>query len=126
MRHRRVFVWVVLALLLSLGMGVLAQDKVYDWDRLDVDITVLPNGDMRIVETQQFTYVSGKFHWGSRNIPMDRLERITDVEVWEGDRQYRPGDGASYTFETFTDKGDFVSKWYYPGYSVSTHTYDLK
>jgi hypothetical protein len=93
---------------------------------LDVDITVLPNGDMRIVETQQFTYVTGTFRYGYRNIPTSRLEQITGVEVWEGDRQYRRGRGADYTFETFTEAGDFVIKWYYPEYSNSTHTYEIR
>jgi len=106
MRHQRIFLGLALFLVLSLGTGVWAQDKVYDWDRLDVDITVRPNGDMRIIETQQYTYVVGRFSYGYRNIPMGRLDRITDVQVWEGDRQYRPGQGGDYTFETFTEEGE--------------------
>jgi len=118
---------VITVLLFGLAGVVQAQSKTYIWDRLDVDITVLDNSNIRIVESQQFTYVSGEFHFGYREIPTDRLERITDVEVWEGDRQYQPGRGGDYTYETFyNDDGDFTIKWYYPGYHDSTHTYTIK
>jgi len=118
---------IITALFLSLAGIVQAQSKTYTWDRLDVDITVLENSDIRVIETQQFTYTSGEFHYGYREIPTDKLERITDVEVWEGDRQYQRGYGSDYTYETFyNEDGDFVIKWYYPGYRDSTHTYTIK
>jgi len=118
---------IIMALSLGLAGVVQAQSKTYIWDRLDVDITVLENSDIHIVETQQFTYTSGEFRYGYREIPTDRLEGITDVEVWEGDRQYQPGHGGDYTYETFyNDDGDFTIKWYYPGYRDSTHTYTIK
>jgi len=118
---------VITALFLGLAGVVQAQGKTYIWDRLDVDITVLENSYIRIVETQQFTYTSGEFRFGYREIPTDRLESIADVEVWEGDRQYQRGHGGDYSYETFyNDDGDFVIKWYYPGYRDSTHTYTIK
>lgn len=118
---------VITALFLGLAGVVQAQDKTYIWDRLDVDITVLDNSDIRVVETQQFTYTSGRFTFGFREIPTDRLESITDIEVWEGDRQFQPGRGGDYTYETFySDEGDFTIKWYYPGYRDSTHAYTIK
>ena len=128
MRTERVLTLLVItALALGLAGVVQAQDKTYVWDRLDVDITVLNDSDIRIVETQQFTYTSGRFTFGYREIPTDRLERITDVEVWEGDRQYQRGHGTDYTYETFyNDDDEFVIKWYYPGYRDSTHSYTLK
>jgi len=119
--------FVITALFLGLAGVVQAQDKTYVWDRLDVDITVLENSDIRVVETQQFTYTSGEFHYGYREIPTDRLEGIAEVEVWEGERPYQPGHGGDYTYETFyNDDGDFTIKWYYPGYRDSTHTYTIK
>ena len=57
--ERLVVLLVITALFLGLTGIVQAQTKTYIWDRLDVDITVLENSDIRIVETQQFTYASG-------------------------------------------------------------------
>ena len=100
---------VIAALFLGLAGIVQGQSKTYIWDRLDVDITVLVNSDIRIGETQQFTYTSGEFHYGYREIPTDRLESIADVEVWEGDRQYQRGQGGDYTYEAFyNDDDEFI------------------
>jgi hypothetical protein len=126
-RERLLVLLIITALFLSLAGVVQAQNKTYIWDRLDVDVTVLENSDIRVVETQQFTYVSGEFHYGYREIPTDRLESIADIEVWEGDRQYQQGHGGGYTYETFyNDDGEFTIKWYYPDYRDSTHTYTIK
>ena len=87
-----------------------------------------PNGDFIVEEVQVITFTSGDFHFGYRNIPMGRLGNITDVEVWEGSRQYEPGDGDDYTFSTSVDGGDLVINWYpdrsFPVYS-STVTVEL-
>jgi hypothetical protein len=103
-----------------------AQSQSLYWDRFDVNITVLPNGDFVVEEVQAIVFTSGEFHFGYRNIPMDRLERITDVEVWEGDRRYEPGQGTAYTFQTSVDGGDFVIQWYFPYTSNSSHTFVLR
>ncbi len=116
--------------LLSLPASVESQQgnasgKALYWKRLDVEITVLPNSDIHIIETWEIVFTSGGFHFGYRSIPTDRLEGIADVEVWEGDRRFRPGHGGEYTYETYYDDGDFVIKWYFPYTSASTHTYTL-
>ena len=81
-------------LVLALGGVAYAQDKTYHWERFDVTIAVQPNGDFVVEETQAIAFTSGEFRFGYRNIPTDRLEQITDVQVWEGNRQYQPGSGA--------------------------------
>ncbi|HIC93813.1 MAG TPA: DUF2207 domain-containing protein, partial [Anaerolineae bacterium] len=116
---------IVVVLFFGLAGLAQAQSKTFYWKRLDVDITVLPNSDIRIVETQEIVFTRGSFHFGYRSIPMDRLEEIADVEVWEGDRRFRPGRGGEYTYETYRDDGDFVIKWYFPYTSNSTHTYTI-
>ena len=118
----------VLALVVALvTMGVVhAQSQSLYWERFDADITVLPNGDFVVEEVQEITFTSGEFHFGYRNIPMERLENITGVGVWEGNRRYEPGSGGEYTFETSVDGGDFVVKWYFPYTSNSSHTLGFK
>nr|HID15013.1 DUF2207 domain-containing protein [Anaerolineae bacterium] len=103
-----------------------AQSKTLYWERFDVNITVLPNGDFIVEEIQEIVFTSGEFHYGYRTIPMDRLENITGVEVWEGNRQYEQGYGDDYTFHTYVDEGDFTIKWYFPYTSNSSHTFTLR
>ncbi|OQY21175.1 MAG: hypothetical protein B6I35_09015, partial [Anaerolineaceae bacterium 4572_32.2] len=123
------FHWILLLALivaLSLTGAVRAQSKSFYWERFDVNIKVLPNGDFIVEEIQEIVFTSGDFHFGYRNIPMSRLERISDVEVWESSRQYEQGHGGEYTFETYTDEGDFIVKWYFPYTSNTTHTFTLR
>ena len=79
---RRLFVVALISvflLLLSSGALVEAQAKSLYWKRFDVDVTVQPNGDLRVVETQEIAFLGGPFHYGFATIPGDRLDGITDV-----------------------------------------------
>ncbi|MBU0705562.1 MAG: DUF2207 domain-containing protein [Chloroflexi bacterium] len=123
------FHWILLLGLIAtlfLTGAARAQSKSFYWERFDANIHVLPNGDFIVEEIQEIVFTSGDFHFGYRNIPMGRLEHITDVEVWEGGRQYERGSGGEYTFETYTDEGDFIVKWYFPYTSDSSHTFILR
>ena len=125
----RRFRWVLpLSLVIALALTGMAhaQSQSLYWERFDVNITVMPNGDFVVEEIQEITFTSGEFHYGYRNIPMDRLEDITDVEVLEGGRQYERGYGDAYTFQTSVDGGDFFIRWYFPYTSNSSHTYVLR
>ena len=115
-----------LAAVLAVTGAVHAQSQSLYWDRFDVNITVLPNGDFVVEEIQEITFTSGQFHFGYRNIPMDRLDNITDVEVWEGSRQYRQGASGEYTYYTSVDEGDFTIHWEFPYTSNSSHTFTLR
>ncbi|MBS3784056.1 MAG: DUF2207 domain-containing protein, partial [Anaerolineae bacterium] len=126
MKHLRWILLLTLATGLVLTTTAHAQAQTLRWDRFNVSITVLGNGDFVVEETQEITFTSGQFHFGYRNIPMDRLESITDVTVWEGDRQYERGFGDSYTYQTSVDDGDFQIKWYFPYTSNASHTFVLR
>ena len=102
-----------------------AQDKQFYWERLDVQMTILTNSDIQVVETQELVFTEGTFAKGSRNIPMNRLEAIADVEVWEGDRPYAPNSDRPYGFTTSVEGGDFYIRWNFPETS-GRHTYTLK
>ncbi|RLC66160.1 MAG: hypothetical protein DRI48_05310, partial [Chloroflexi bacterium] len=117
---------VALTTTIALSSVAHAQSKTFYWERFDVNIHVLPNGDFVVEEIQEIVFTGGEFHFGYRNIPMDRLENITDVEVREGDRQYERGSGGEYTFYTYTEEGDFVIKWFFPYTSDSSHTFTLR
>ena len=103
-----------------------AQDKTFYWARLDVDLTVLTNSDIRVVETQEICFTEGTFRYGSRNIPRDRLESITDVEVWEGNRSFTSNNRDAYGFTTSLESGNFNIRWYFPETQNTCHTFALK
>ncbi len=110
--------------LLCLLVPTSAQSKSLYWDRFDVDVTVLPSGDLQVVETQQITFLGGPFHYGYRVVPKNRLDNITDVQVREGDRRYQASNSTGdYTFSaTWGDDGMSI-RWYFPYTSDSTHTF---
>jgi len=116
----------VIILLLTFSATGQAQSKSLYWDRFDFDITVQPNGDLRIIETQRIVFTSGSFTFGTRGIETDRLSDITDVEVSEGNRVFRRSDSEDpYTFQVYQDGSERKIKWFFPSTRDSTHTYTL-
>ncbi|HEY77315.1 MAG TPA: DUF2207 domain-containing protein, partial [Thermoflexia bacterium] len=88
---------------LFLPQAVSAETKTLVWERLDVDITVQPDGTFVVRETQVIWFVSGTFTHGYRSIPTDRLSRITDVQVWE--------DGQPCRVEVDESGDEFEIRW---------------
>ncbi len=82
--------WLVIGLctcLLSLGIGLAQAAPPFYWDFINVDITLESNGDMVVTETQKYTFTADHTNQRYRYIPLDRISRITDVEVYEGEEQ---------------------------------------
>lgn len=124
---------VIVVILAALSASVaLAQDKTLRWDRYDVNITVQNNGDLAVEETEEITFTGGSFHFGYRAIPLDRVEKITDLQILErrGDRliAYKASTGkGEYTFTTnVDDSGNLAIYWYFPYTQNSTHTYIIR
>ncbi|RME49579.1 MAG: DUF2207 domain-containing protein, partial [Chloroflexi bacterium] len=104
-----------------------AQGRSVVGERFDVSLTVQKNGDVDVVETRTIAFQGGPFRFGFRTIPLSRLEGITNVEFYEGDRRYEQSSSeAPYTFNTWVEGGDFNLRWYFPETSDSTHTFILK
>jgi hypothetical protein len=99
--------------------AALAQDKTLVWNRYDVSIAIQPNGEMQVEETQEINFTSGTFKFGFAAIPLDRVERITDVRVselmpdgrWQ---EYAANSTAPYGFTTsITDDNNLEITWYF-------------
>ncbi|MBI3942661.1 MAG: DUF2207 domain-containing protein [Chloroflexi bacterium] len=118
---------VTVLMLLLVGSGSAeAQDKSYYWDQLDADITVQENGDFRVIETHTYVFTSGTFQTGVRDIPLDRVENITDIQVSEGDRVYTPNSKAAYGYTTVRPyPGTLRIQWTYPDTTNATRTFQL-
>jgi hypothetical protein len=126
MKHFRSILLLALGLCLTLTTTAQAQSQTLYWERFDVNITVLENGDFVVEEIQEIVFTSGQFRFGYRSIPMDRLEDITDVAVLEGSRRYEPGYGGDYTYQTSVEDGDFTIRWYFPPTSNSSHMFTVR
>lgn len=104
-----------------------AQTKSLYWKRFDVDVTVQPNGELRVIETQEITFLGGPFHYGFAIIPGDRLDDITDIEVWEQGQRYEQSRFRDdYTFQSSWEDGDLTVQWYFPFTSNSSHTFEFR
>jgi uncharacterized membrane protein YgcG len=130
--RRHLWLGLLLALILILGSWGLAQaqEKSLYWQRWDVDLDVQQNSDMLVEEVQEILFTSGTFRFGFRAIPLDRVERITDVQVFEiidgVERPYTPGSTGEYGFTTSINDGELEITWYFPPTRDSTHTYIIR
>ena len=98
------------ALLLAGGLArpAIAQDKTLEWKRLDVDIAVQPNGDLRITETNVINFTAGSFTFGYRDIERSRLTSISEVTATDGGK-------AARVETSIADTGKFRIKYYLNG-----------
>jgi hypothetical protein len=90
------------------------------WQTFEVRIDVQQNGDFLVAEDQVVVFGSRSNRAGFREIPLDRVEQITDVRVSDGTREYRqvrPAavDETPYTYAVGrSDDGYLRIEWYFP------------
>jgi len=77
------FIIVVISLILFRGY---LQGLPFYWEFINVDIAVQTNGDMLITETQKYTFTRDYKKQRYRYIPLEGLDKITDVTVSENDK----------------------------------------
>lgn len=95
-------------------------------ERRDGDITVLPNGDIVVVETWEVTFPNTTFHRAYRTIPLKTGTAITDLAVYERGQAYERSKSAQkYTFDVVQDKQNVTINWYFPSSVNPTRTFDL-
>ena len=112
-----------LASLLLLGLAPHAHgdgDKEYHWDYIAVDITVLPDGDLDIVETQRYVFTEGTFTFAYRDLALQRVESIDDIWIEEGGQRYGPDRIR------VEQRGNALRvTWYYPPTQNASRTFAL-
>ena len=112
---------VALALAGAIGAGsVHAQegDAPFVWERYDVEIELQPNGTFDVSETQVLQVI-GAVGRGFREIPLDRVEGITNISVEEPGRAYTRGSDRPYTYSA-TRQGEVARvDWWFPRTSQS-------
>lgn len=105
-RLRFVLLLLVLGAIVLTPMQAIAQTKSLEWTRLDTDITVQPNGDLQIVETNVINFTGGTFTFGFREIDLSRLANVTNISAEEA--------GQPLEIETVeTDDNKLRIKYYF-------------
>lgn len=81
----RRWISITLWLVLAIATPALAQEKVYDIANYDVDLVLRTDGSYRVTERITFDFQQGNFTFATRNIPLDKIDRITEMQVQSED-----------------------------------------
>ncbi|MCB8949954.1 MAG: DUF2207 domain-containing protein [Ardenticatenaceae bacterium] len=92
-----------------------AAQPALDYERYDVNITILPDGRFTVQEIQQIRF-GGEFTQGFAEIPLDYTNGIQVTSVTGGPSleeqvQYLPGRGAAQTFTQSTEGDSLYVDW---------------
>ncbi|MEZ4594444.1 MAG: DUF2207 domain-containing protein [Chloroflexota bacterium] len=106
-----IFAWFILF------VGTAAAQTAVQYERYDVNITVLADGRFTVQEIQQIRF-GGEFTQGFAEIPLAYTNGIENVKVTGGptlDDQtlYLPGRGAAQTFTQSTEGDSLFVDWQY-------------
>ncbi|MBI3589022.1 MAG: DUF2207 domain-containing protein [Candidatus Liptonbacteria bacterium] len=108
--------------------------KSYQYDSISAVIKVNEDSTTNVEEKQTFNYL-GEFHAGWRNIPLTKVDAITDISVIDGATgqplkyspsrldKLEPSNWSKFTY--FRERGDQNIEWYY-NLKDTTHLWILK
>jgi len=123
---------IVLVLLILFGVAVapVAASPLYAKsvvaERMDVDVTVLANGDIKVIQTQQIKFQGGPFREGFQTIRLKNSDGVTGISLAEvGGRVYQSGAGGDYTFSVTRNADEFEVVWYFPSITNQTRKFQL-
>jgi hypothetical protein len=100
--------------------NVQAESAPFYWEFINVDIAVQPNGDMLVTETQKYNFTGDYNHLRSRYIPLDKVDRITEVSVSEN------GQLLPSRTSTSTGNHQLLISWEHQLQPPESHTFVLK
>jgi WD40 repeat protein len=112
---------------LALSAAATASAQRIITNRRDVDISILPNGDMNIQEIGEVKLVGGPFTLLQREFDATRLKQTMDnFQVSEGDRVYATAADQTYNYAvTRLGGGNYVVKWNFPAVADQVRTFTV-
>ncbi len=119
--------WLLFSLL-AMPSSAAAQTKSFYWERFDVEMTLLENGDMEVVETQVLNFSGAPFTFGYGAIltgSAGNNDNITNIQLREGDLNYvESSSNAPGTFELSRSSSEVRIDWYFePALGRRTYTF---
>lgn len=111
-----------------------STEKIYYYQSISDDIKVNQDSTVNVEEKQTYNYV-GEFHAGWRDIPLTKIDAITDISVIDGETgqaliyssgrldKLNPSSWGKFTY--FRENGNQNIEWYY-NLKDAAHTWILK
>jgi uncharacterized membrane protein YgcG len=128
--------WLLLLLLLGLlftPTSAAAQTKSFYWERFDVEMTLLENGDIDVVETQVLNFSGEPFTFGYGTIltgSAGNNDAIINIALREGDLIYsESSSNLPGTFNVSQSRDEVQIDWYFEpalGQNIYTFSYTVK
>lgn len=128
----------VLALMLvcQLVVAVRAPDataaRSVEWSRFDVAIKLLTDGKLSVTETQVIDFEDGPFTAGSRNIPMGKVDGISNVRISEivGDQKLPYKEVSSFdrepgTYTVTETSSELLINWGFNPTTNASRTFEI-
>lgn len=110
---------------------VLAERSV-EWSRFDVAVKLLTDGKLAVTETQVIDFTDGPFTAGSRNIPLGKVDGISNVgiaEIVDGNKtiyqQVSSFDRKPGTFAVSQTSSELLINWGFTPTSDANRTFEL-
>ncbi|MHC4752270.1 MAG: DUF2207 domain-containing protein [Planctomycetota bacterium] len=121
---------ILLIIFFSLCIPANAQSDIFTWNYIYVDIEIQENGDLLISEEQKYSFKTGHNEkWDARYrwLPMDKLDDIRDVEVYELARNGKVfSEPLSLTHKIQKKEGRIWIWWWHELNAPETHTFLLE
>lgn len=102
--------------------------RSYSYDAISYDIRVRQDSTVDVSERQTYRFI-GEYHQGWRNIPMNKIDALTDISVIDGDtgiplvhssKRLEKTDSRNWgKYVTFRQNGEQIVEWYYDAHDTT-------
>ena len=93
--------------------GTMAQGQTLHWDRYDVIVDLHEDGTFTVTEEQHINFTSGTFREGFAVIPLDRVDNISNIQVFEDGQPYERGWETPGTFDVTEYRNEVEILWWF-------------
>lgn len=106
-------VGLIIAVAVALPVAVTAQGQTLHWEQYDVTIDLHEDGSFTVTEVQLINFTSGTFSEGFAIIPLDRVDNISNIRVFEGGQEYERGWETPGTFDVTQFAREVEILWWF-------------
>lgn len=122
-KQRSMFV-LLLGVMLLLAACRGSINKSYSADRYDVDLTLGADNTMLVTETVQFRFVGGSFSYVYRDITLEGLDSVDQIEASMDGVRFSPGQQPG---QVEIEQGDSLRiTWHFAPLYDAAHTFTLR
>lgn len=124
MKKQRLPLILLLAAVLLLAACRGSINKSYSADRYDVDLTLGADNTMLVTETVQFRFVGGSFSYVYRDITLNELDAIDQIEASMDGVRFSPGQQPGQV--EIEDDDSLRITWHFTPLYDAVHTFTLR